>query len=585
MNPLQETNKYLLKYKKQLLLGSLFILLTNFFGIYGVVFIGNSVDLIEEYLKKSPDNYLELFKQAGLIVLFAVISGVFKYYMRQTIIVSSRKIENDMKNDIYNQYQNLSVTFYKNNKIGDLMNRITEDVAAVRMHIGPGIMYAIDLFFKLLCILYFMFDISWYLTLISLIPFPILSIIIFRVSNTISKKSKEVQVSQSEISAFVQDSFSGIRVIKAFHKEDKIIEDYHLKSNHYKNKSIALAQTEAFFFPLMMLVIGLSNLLVLYVGGLEYIQNKISLGDIANFFVYINILIWPFASLGWVTSLKQRAKASMQRINEFMNAKSEIIENGNEIFEVQDIEFKNVSYTYSNTGIQALKNISFRLEKGKTLAIIGKTGSGKSTLAMLISRLIEPNEGEILVHNQLIQNYSIKSIREVSAVVPQDAFLFSETIFENIALGKPNATKYEVEQAAKKSAIHQSILGFEKQYDTKVGERGITLSGGQKQRVSIARALIKNPKLLILDDSLSAVDTETEEEILTNIKKDIEKATSIIITHRISSAKNADLVVVLEDGKIIQQGNPNELLLQEGFYKELYNKQLVSESQIKNEVF
>lgn len=585
MSPLRETNKYLLKYKNQILLGSFFILLTNFFGIYGVIFIGNSVDLIEEYLHKSPDNYLELFKQAGLIILFAVISGIFKFYMRQTIIVSSRKIENDMKNDIYNHYQSLTPTFYKNNKIGDLMNRITEDVAAVRMHIGPGIMYMIDLFFKLLCILYFMFDISWYLTLISLIPFPILSLIIYKVSNTISKKSKEVQASQSEISAFVQDSFSGIRVIKAFHKENKIIEDYYSKSNHYKSKSIDLAQTEAFFFPLMMLVIGLSNLLVLYVGGLEYIQNKISLGDIANFFVYINILIWPFASLGWVTSLKQRAKASMQRINEFMTAKSEIIENGSEIFKVDTIEFKDVSYTYPNTGIQALKNINFKLEKGKTLAIIGKTGSGKSTLAMLISRLIEPDEGKILVGNQPIQNYSIKSIREVSAVVPQDAFLFSETIFENIALGKPDASQFEVEQAAKKAAIHESILGFDKQYNTKVGERGITLSGGQKQRVSIARALIKNPKLLILDDSLSAVDTETEEEILTNIKNDIENATSIIITHRISSAKNADLVLVLEDGKIIQQGDPNELLKQNGFYKELYTKQLITEHQIKNEVF
>ncbi|MCB9202984.1 MAG: ABC transporter ATP-binding protein [Flavobacteriales bacterium] len=573
MNSLKRLNPYINRYKVQLLLGVFFIILTNVFSVYSIKYVGKAVDLISDYLKSPSNNYALLLQQAGMIILFALISGVFKYFMRQTVIVSSRKIENDLKNDIYTHYQQLSLTFYRNNKIGDLMNRITEDVSAVRMYLGPGIMYSINLFFLLMIVLCFMLDVSTYLTICSLAPLPFLSIVIYKVSNTINQKSKEVQASQSGISSFVQDSFSGIRVIKSFNKEDKIINDYNESTLDYKQKSISLAKTEAFFFPLMLLIIGLSYILVLYVGGTEYMEGRISIGDIASFFMYINMLIWPFTSLGWVTSLKQRAKASMTRINEFIDAKSEIDESGTQEFHNGTIEFKDVSYTYPNTGIEALKKVSFKIEKGKTLAIMGKTGSGKSTIGMLLSRLIEPKSGKIKVNNIPINKFDLHSIREVCSVVPQDSFLFSETIYENILIGNSDATDEMIFEASKKACIYDSILGFDQGFQTKVGERGITLSGGQKQRISIARALVKNPELIIFDDSLSAVDTETEEQILKNIKHDIQKATSVIITHRISSAKNADYVLILENGRIIQEGTPKDLLKQEGWFLDLYRKQ------------
>lgn len=562
MSPLKNLNPYLFKYKKLFGLGILCVFFTNLFGTYSIVFIGNSIDLIQNCLKKpSQKMFFLLFKESLWIVFFALISGVFKFYMRQTIIVASRKIENEIKNHIYSHYQMLSNTFYKQNKIGDLMNRITEDVSAIRMHIGPGIMNRIDLTCKLMCVLYFLLHIDPCLTFYSLIPFPFLSIIIYLVSNKISNKSKDLQESQSILSAFVQDSFSGIRVIQSFAREEKIISDYESIVKNYKNQAISLSKTEAYFSPLMILIIGVSNLLVLYIGGMLSIKGKISTGDIANFFVYINLLIWPFASLGWVVSLKQRAKVSMIRIKEFLDTKSDVLELENLPFDFnKTITFKNVSYIYPNTGILALDNVNFIIKKRESLSIMGKTGSGKTTIILLLSRLIDPTKGEILIDEININKYSIHSIREKISVVPQDSFLFSETIQENILLGSPDASYQKMIDSTQKVCIHSSIEEFEKKYQTKVGERGITLSGGQKQRISIARAIVKNPEILLLDDSLSAVDTETEEKILFNLKKEINQKTFVIVTHRISTIRNTDYVIILDDGKIIKKGIPQELL-------------------------
>lgn len=575
MNPLKNLNPYFFRYKKLFIVGILFIFLTNFFSTYSVFFIGNSINLIENYLiNLSNDSFFLLFKTSFLIFFFALISGIFKFYMRQTIIVASRKIENEIKNDVYSHYQILSNTFYSQNKIGDLMNRITEDIAAIRMHIGPGIMYQIDLVCKLICILYFLLRIDLYLTFYSLIPFPFLSLAIYLVSNKISKKSKQLQENQSKISSFVQDSFSGIRVIQSFAKEEKIISDYELIAKNYKNKAISLAKTEAYFFPLMVLIIGLSNLLILYIGGLLATQDKINTGDIANFFIYINLLIWPFASLGWVSSIRQRAKVSMIRINNFLNTKSDILKTGNLYFNFKTIEFKNVSYIYPNTKILALDNVSFTIKKLKSLSIIGKTGSGKTTIILLVTRLIDPTKGEILVNGINITQYSMHSIREKISVVPQDSFLFSQTIEENILLGKPNASYQQMKDSTQKVCIHDSIQKFDKKYKTKVGTRGITLSGGQKQRISIARAIVTNPEILLLDDSFSVVDVKTEKKIFSNLKNEMNQKTYVIITNQISITQHTDYVIILEGGKIIQKGIPQELIQKKGNYQKLYKKQL-----------
>lgn len=575
MNSLKTLHSYLFEYKKLFIIGLLFIFLSNFFSTYSIIYIGHAVDFIEKKLKTSSKIiFFSLFKESFYIIFFGFIAGVFKFYMRQTIIVISRKIEKKIKDDIYNHYQQLSDNFYKQNQIGDLMNRITEDVSAIRMHIGPGIMYRIDLLCKFICVLCFLMHINPYLTLFSLIPFPFLSIIIYFISNKINLKSKKLQKNQSDISSFVQDSFSGIRVIKSFAKEEKIISDYQLIIKKYKYNAIDLAYTEALFFPLMLSIIGLSNILILYIGGVLCINNKVTTGDIANFFVYINLLTWPFASLGWVTSIKERANVSMMRIQEFLNTKNEILELGHLPFNFKKIEFKNVSYIYPNTGILALKKINFTIYRNQSTSIMGKTGSGKTTLMLLLLRLIDPTQGEILIDGININLYSINSIREKISMVPQDSFLFSDSVQENILVGNINASYEDMIDSAKQACIHNLIQSLEHKYQTKIGERGITLSGGQKQRIAIARAIIKKPKMLILDDSLSSVDTETEKIIFSNLKNNIFKNTSIIITHRISTTKNTDNIIILDHGEIIQQGNHNQLINNNIFYKKLYYKQI-----------
>lgn len=576
MNSAKNLNTYLLKHKKILIIGLLLIFLSNVFSSYSIVCIGNSINIIEIYLKNpSKKMFFFLFKESFCIIFLGFIAGFFKFYMRQTIIVTSRKIENEIKNDIYNHYQKLSDSFYKKNKIGDLMNRMTEDVSAIRMHIGPGIMYKIDLVCKFICVLYFLINIDPYLTFFSLIPFPFLSIIIYFISNKINIKSKQLQENQSDIASFVQDSFSGIRVIKSFAKEKKIISDYDKIVKNYKNKAISLAYTEAYFLPLMLLILGLSNILILYIGGILSIQNKITTGDIANFFVYINVLIWPFASLGWVTSLKERAKVSIERIKELLNTKNEILELGNLPFNFKKIEFKNVSYIYPNTGIVALNKVNFVFYKNQSISIMGETGSGKTTIILLLSRIIDPTEGEILIDNQNINLYSIFSIREKISIVPQDSFLFSNSIKENILFGNLNASYQEIIDSTTQACIHNFIQNLNNRYQTKIGERGITLSGGQKQRISIARAIIKKPEILLLDDSLSAVDITTEKNILFNLKRNIFKKTSIIIvTHRILTTKHTDYILILKNSKIIEQGNHDELIKNNGYYQKLYSKQI-----------
>ena len=466
--------------------------------------------------------------------------------MRQTIIVASRRIEYELKNKIYRHYQELSVTDYKKTTIGDLLNRLSEDVVAIRMYLGPGVMYVVNLIILLIITSIYMFMTDLQMTLWTLIPLPILSYGIYKVSDIINKKSKVMQKSQSAISTFVQDSFSGIRVIKFFSKERYIEKNYGIKVKDYQDKALDLARTEAYFFTIIIFVIGLLNVAILVIGGQKYIDGEMSVGTIADFFMYINILIFPFSMLGWVTSVNQRAEASMQRVNEFLDMKSEIINTNHDIYPIKgEIEFRNVSYTYPNTGIKAIDNLSFVINAGKSLAIMGKTGSGKSTIAQLLCRLIDPDEGEILIDGKNLKNHNLNLYREQIGYTPQESYLFSDTIENNIGFAIDNPSHNLVVEMAKKADVHKNIEEFKDQYNTLVGERGVMLSGGQKQRICIARAMIKQPNILIFDDCLSALDTETEENILQNIDKDIKTTTSIIITHRESSAKRADQILYL----------------------------------------
>ena len=466
--------------------------------------------------------------------------------MRQTIIVASRRIEYELKNKIYNHYQELSLTDFKKTTTGDLMNRLSEDVVAVRMYLGPGVMYVVNLLILLIITSIYMLKTDVSMTVWSLVPLPILSYVIYKVSSIINKKSKIMQKSQSAISTFVQDSFSGIRVVKFFAREKYIEKNYGEKVKDYQNKALDLAKTEAYFFTIILFVIGLLNVVILLIGGQKYLNNELSVGKIADFFMYINILIWPFSMVGWVTSVNQRADASMARINEFLDMKSDIINTNHDIYPIKgDIEFRNVSYVYPNTGIKALDNLSFTIEAGKSLAIMGKTGSGKSTVALLLCRLIDPTEGEILIDGKNLKEHNLENYRRYIGYIPQESFLFSDTIEHNIGFAIDNPTLKQVEEYAKKADVHKNIVEFKDQYKTMVGERGVMLSGGQKQRICIARALIKEPKILIFDDSLSALDTETEENILQNIENEIQKSSSIIITHRESSAKRADKILNL----------------------------------------
>lgn len=552
MKALKTLNPFFWKHRTLLFWGFLFILLSNFFMIYKVQFIGDTVNSIQKELgstkRDSEEFYRNILINAGIIVGSSLLSGFFTFMMRQTIIVASRKIEYELKNNIYRHYQEISLTDYKKTTIGDLLNRLSEDVVAIRMYLGPGVMYVVNLCILLLITSSYMLQTNVEMTLWTLIPLPILSFLIYKVSSVINRKSKIMQQSQSAISSFVTDSFSGIRVIKFFAKEKYIEKNYGIKINDYQEKALDLAKTEAYFFTIILFVIGLLNVAILYIGGQKYIAGELSVGTIADFFMYINILIWPFSMVGWVTSVNQRAEASMQRVNEFLGLKSEIVNNNFSEYKIKgDIEFRNVSYTYPNTGITALKNLSFKVNAGESLAIMGKTGSGKSTIALLLCRLIDPTGGEILVDGKNLKEHNLELYRRHIGYIPQESYLFSDTVENNIGFAIDHHSHELVENAAKKADVHKNIIRFKDQYQTMVGERGVMLSGGQKQRICIARALIKNPEILIFDDSLSALDTETEENILQNIESDLKNCTSIIITHRESSAKRADKILNLTE--------------------------------------
>jgi len=544
MNALKTLNPYFWKHRMLLFWGFLFIIASNFFNIYKVQFVGKSVDEISSNGALGFNRQVLIY--VAIIVGSSLATGFFTFMMRQTIIVASRRIEYELKNKIYQHYQNLSLTDFKKTTIGDLMNRLSEDIVAVRMYLGPGVMYVVNLLILLIITAVYMLKTDVQMTLWSLLPLPILSFVIYKVSSIINRKSKIMQKSQSAISTFVQDSFSGIRVVKFFAREKYISKNYGTRIRDYQDKALDLAKTEAYFFTIILLVVGLLNVIILLIGGNKYMAGVLSVGKIADFFLYINILIFPFSMVGWVTSVNQRAEASMSRINEFLDMKSEIVNTNHEVYPIKgDIEFRNVSYVYPNTGIRALHNLSFKIEAGKTLAIMGKTGSGKSTIALLLCRLIDPTEGEILIDGKNLKDHNLELYRDHLGYIPQESFLFSDTIEHNIGFAIDNPTLKEVEEYAKKADVHKNIMGFREQYKTMVGERGVMLSGGQKQRLCIARALIKKPNILVFDDSLSALDTETEENILQNIAREITNCTSIIITHRASSAKHADKILNL----------------------------------------
>ena len=581
MKELQQLNLYLKKYSGKLLLGLIITIIATVFKLVVPKKIGDIINIIENYINGSSSDLSivkkELFISILIILGTALLAGFFTFLMRQTFIVVSRNIEFDLKNEIFKHYERLSLEFYKQHRTGDLMNRISEDVSKVRMYAGPALMYSVTNITLLVVTLSYMFYSAPTLTLYAIAPLPFLSVAIYKLSAAIHKRSTIVQQYLSKLTSFTQESFSGISVIKAYGIESRIIKNFNVLSEGSKDKNIDLAKVQALFFPLMILLIGLSNILVIYIGGKQFINGEIKqLGTIVEFLIYVNMLTWPVAVIGWVTSMVQQAEASQKRINEFLNEKPAIencVETETKINGV--IEFNNLSFTYSDTNITALKNISFKINPGETLAILGNTGSGKSTILELIGRLYEVDNGQLKVNNKNIKDLNISSLRGSIGYVPQDAFLFSDSILNNIKFGKENASNEEVFEAAKKASVHKNIIGFNKGYKTILGERGITLSGGQKQRVSIARAIIKDPQILLLDDCLSAVDTETEEQILNNIETLLKNKTTIIVSHRISSAKNAHKIIVLKEGEIIQQGTHNELIKLEGYYKELYAKQLL----------
>lgn len=584
MRELRYINKFFYKYRFRLAIGIIITIFSNFLALEVPGIVRKSLNGVENYIldKKSglnPDlKSLEedLLYYILLLVGFAVLSGIFTFLMRQTIIVVSRLIEFDLKNEIYQQYQRLSQNFYKQNRTGDLMNRISEDVTKVRMYCGPGIMYTLNMvvlfavgFTKML-----MIDVK--LTLYTLIPFPVLSVSIFVLSKIIHKRTTIVQVYLSKLTTFSQEFFSGIHVVKSYGIEPTVIHNFETLADDSKEKNIHLNKANALFFPLMLLLIGISNLLVIYIGGQQYISGQIKIGVIAEFLIYVNMLTWPVAIVGWVTSIVQQAEASQKRINEFLKIEPEIQNEVTISTEIKGkVNFQNVSLTYDDTNIEALKNISFEVEAGQTIAILGKTGSGKSTIVNLISRLYDTTSGHVFIDDIPIQKCNLDDLRNQIGSVPQDPFLFSDTIENNIKFGKEDADFKEIENAAKNAVVHKNIMAFKDKYQTILGERGVTLSGGQKQRISIARAIIKDPKILIFDDCLSAVDTETEEKILQNLKRISRGKTTFIISHRVSSAKNADRILILEDGKIMQEGTHDQLIQQKGYYKDLYEQQLL----------
>jgi len=584
-------NKYLLKYKYRLLWGLVFIVISNFFQILPAQVVRYAFNLIKEGISLhglfdglvQQEVIYKVFSQSilvyGVIILvMALLRGIFLFFVRQTIIVMSRLIENDLKNEIYEHYQSLPLSFYRKNNTGDLMARISEDVSRVRMYIGPAIMYGLNLVVLFLMVIPYMLSVNVKLTIYTLIPLPILAVSIYYVNNIIQRKSDEIQKSLSGITTFVQEAFSGIRVLKSFVRESDSHNNFTTASNLYKEKSLDLNFVNSLFFPLVLFLVGLSTIITVYIGGQEVINGSITTGNIAEFIIYVNMLTWPVTSLGWTASLVQRAAASQERINEFLRTKNDIITQENISRKIEgDIVFENVNFIYPDTNIHALKNISFNLRHGETLAVIGNTGSGKSTIAALLPRMYDVSSGRILIDGIDVRNYNLKSLRSQMGYVPQDVFLFSDTIRNNIGFGLPDITEEKMIQAAKDADVYENIMRFPEQFDTKLGERGITLSGGQKQRVSIARALVREPSILILDDSLSAVDTKTEDAILNSMRRIMQNRTSIIISHRVSSVKLADRILVMDDGEIVQHGTHQELINQDGLYRTLYERQLQSE--------
>ncbi len=579
MKELNHINKYFIKYKHKIILGVFIVVCAKIFSLFTPQLIGDIITLVAKQIDNplpEPAFKFAIRFKILLILGAAFATGLFTFLMRQTLINVSRYIEFDLKNEIYQHYQFLCLPFYKQNRTGDLMNRITEDVGKVRMYVGPAVMYTINTLTLFTVALIYMYSKAPKLTLYTIIPLPILSLSIYLLSKFIHRRSTIVQAQLSTLSSATQEIFSGISVIKAYAIETQTQNDFTKLSNNQRSKKLNLTKIQAFFYPLMLFLIGTSNLIVIYVGGQQYIQGDIQeLGTIAEFIIYVNMLTWPVASVGWVTSLVQEAEASQKRINEFLKQKPSVVNTQVESTEIKGkIVFKNVHLTYGDTNIEALKGINFVLEKGKTLAIIGKTGSGKSTILELIGRMYNCTSGSIEIDDKNIENINLYDLRNSIGYVPQDPFLFSDSIKNNIKFGNNNASDEEVEQASEKAVVHKSIIKFSMGYDTVLGERGITLSGGQKQRISIARAFIKTPRILMLDDCLSAVDTETEEEILENLEHISKDRTTLIVSHRISSVKNADAILVIDKGQIIQQGTHNELISKEGYYKALYKKQL-----------
>ena len=578
MGELKYLNKFFYEYRGKIIIGIIITIIARIFALVAPNLIGNSITLIEQYtLNNSIEiNYLkdQLLRNIVFIILSALIAGLFTFIMRQTLINVSRFIEFDLKNEIFQKYQELNISFYKNNRVGDLMNRISEDVSKVRMYVGPALMYTINTISLFVIIITYMISIDPKLTMYTIIPLPILSILIYKLSRQINIKSKRVQESLSKLTTFSQESFSGISIIKSNTIEDKV-NDFMIEfSSETKDKSVDLAKFQSWFFPMMLLLIGCSNILVIFIGGNQYINGEINLGVLAEFIIYVNMLTWPVATVGWVTSIVQQAEASQKRINEFLSEKNEIISVNQNDYKIKgELEFKGVSLKYPETNIEALSEIDFKINTGQSLGIIGSVGSGKSTILELIVRNYDPDSGKILIDNKNLKDHNIEVIRRDIGYVPQTTFLFSDTIYNNINFGNIHSKAEDIQYYSKIACIHDDIMSFPKKYASMLGERGINLSGGQKQRLAIARALIKQPQILILDDSLSSLDTETEHNVIKNLKKEIKDITKIIVSHRISTIEKCDLILVLNSGKVIEYGTHKKLCEINGYYKETYEKQ------------